>query len=92
MYAHPEAGRNDHIHGDENYNADDSEPVDLYDVIWAIQDGRSTSDGISHHEWIQRICAGDEITTIMRYITKNRHNPAFAEIMNEIETAIEGWL
>jgi hypothetical protein len=47
---------------------------------------------MSHHEWIGRICEGDEITTIMQHIIKNRKNPAFAEIMNEIENAIEGWL
>jgi len=87
---HPEAGRNDHIHGDEDYR--DSEPVDLYDVIFAIDKGTSTHDGMSHHEWIKKICDGDEITTIMRHIVKNRHKHEFAEIMNEIEAAIEGWL
>jgi hypothetical protein len=83
------AGRNDNIHGDEHLGA---EKVDLYDVIFAIRDGASTHDGISHHEWIRKICDGDEITTIIRHIVKNRHKPEFAEIMNEIETAIEGWL
>jgi hypothetical protein len=28
----------------------------------------------------------------MQRIIKDRHNPAFAEIMNDIEAAIEGWL
>jgi hypothetical protein len=84
------AGRNDYIHGDENYR--DAEPVDLYDVIFAIDKGTSTHDGRSHYDWIKRICDGDEITTIMQHIIKNRHKPEFAEIMNEIETVIEGWL
>ena len=87
---HPEAGRNDHIHGDENYR--DAEPIDLYDVIFAIDKGTSTHDGMSHHEWIRKICDGDEITKIMQHIVKNRHKPEFAEIMNEIEAAVEGWL
>ena len=87
---HSETGRNDHIHGDENYR--DAEPIDLYDVIFAIDKGTSTHDGHSHHDWIRRICDGDEITTIMQHIIKNRHKPEFAEIMNEIEIAIEGWL
>jgi hypothetical protein len=93
MYANPEAGRNDNIHGDEQYRDHlGAEAVDLYDVIFAIEKGASTHDGMSHHEWIGRICEGDEITKIMQHIIKNRNNPAFAEIMNEIETAIEGWL
>jgi hypothetical protein len=93
MYANPEAGRNDNIHGDEQYREHlGAERVDLYDVIFAIEKGASTHDGMSHHEWIGRICEGDEITTIMQHIIKNRKNPAFAEIMNEIEIAIEGWL
>ena len=93
MYANPEAGRNDNIHGDEQYRDHlGAEAVDLYDVIFAIEKGASTHDGMSHHEWIGRICEGDEITTIMQHIIKNRKNPALAEIMNEIEIAIEGWL
>jgi hypothetical protein len=93
MYANPEAGRNDNIHGDEQYRDHlGAEAVDLYDVIFAIEKGASTHDGMSHHEWIGRICEGDEITTIMQHIIKNRKNPAFAEIMNEIEIAIDGWL
>jgi hypothetical protein len=93
IHISPESGRNDHIHGDEEYRDHlGEEKVDLYDVIYSIRDGASTHDGLSHHDWIKRICEGDEITTIMRHIIKNRDNYAFAEIMNEIEAAIEGWL
>jgi hypothetical protein len=83
-------GLNDHIHGDENYQ--DPETIDIYDVIFAIEKGGSTTDGTSYHEWIHHICAGDEITNIMQHIINNRHKPEFAEIMNEIELAISGWL
>ena len=83
-------GRHDHIHGDEDYQ--DAEAIDLYDVIFAIEKGGSTTDGTSHHEWIKRICSGDEITTIVTRIVKNRHQKEYAEVMNEIEIAIEGWL
>ena len=89
---HPDAGRNDHIHGDEYREHLGAEKVDLFDVIFAIRDGASTHDGMSHHEWIRKICDGDEITTIIRHIVKNRHKPEFAELINEIEAAIEGWL
>jgi hypothetical protein len=93
MHISPESGRYDHLHGDEEYRDYlGPEALDIYDVIFAIEKGGSTTDGTSHHEWIHHICAGDEITTIMQHIIKNRHNPAFAEIMNEIELAIEGWL
>ena len=87
---HPEAGRNDNIHGDENYR--DAEPIDFYDVIFAIRDGASTHDGHSHHDWIRRICESDEITMIIRHIVINRHKRDFADIMNNIEAAIQGWL
>ena len=83
-------GRHDHVHGDEDYQ--DAEAIDLYDVIFAIEKGTSTQDGTSHHEWIKRICQGDEITNIIKHIIKNRHNHAFAEIMNAVESAIEGYL
>jgi hypothetical protein len=93
IHISPESGRNDNIHGDEQYREHlGAEAVDLYDVIFAIRDGASTHDGHSHHDWIRRICEGDEITSIMQRIIKDRHNPAFAEIMNDIEAAIEGWL
>jgi hypothetical protein len=85
-------GLNDNIHGDERREHLGAERVDLYDVLGAIETGTSTHDGHSHHDWINRICECDEITTIMRHIVKNRHNPAYAEIMSQIEIAIEGWL
>ena len=84
------AGRYDNLHGDEDYQ--DAEDIDLYDVIFAIEKGTSTQDGMSHHEWIKRICQGDEITNIIKHIIKNRHKPEYSEVMNEIEIAIEGYL
>ena len=93
MHISHEIGRYDHLHGDEEYRDYlGPETLDIYDVIFAIEKGGSTTDGTSYHEWIHHICAGDEITAIMQHVIKNRHNPAFAEIMNEIELAIEGWL
>jgi hypothetical protein len=93
IHISPESGRFDNVHGDEDYKDNlGAEKVDLYDVIFAIRDGTSTHDGHSYHDWIQRICEGDEITIIMQEIIKNRANPAFAEIMNQVESAIEGWL
>jgi hypothetical protein len=92
MYTPNEAGSNDHIHGDERYYKRQTPAVDMYDVIWAIESDTGTHDGMSHYEWTKRICEGDEIFKIMQLIVKNRRNPAFAEIMNEVETAIEGWL
>jgi hypothetical protein len=90
MYVHPDTGRNDHIHGDENYF--DAPVLDFYDVVYAIEDGTATGDGTSHHDWIKRICSGDEITVIMQHIVAHRDNPAFAKLMSQIETAVEGWL
>ena len=85
-------GRNDNIHGDEIPDGYYLVKIDSYDVIKAIEYGTSTADLTSHHEWIKRICDTDQITIIMQEIIKNRHKPAFAEIMNNVEAAIEGYL
>ena len=86
-------GRNDGVHGDEHYRDHlGAEAIDFIDVLRAIEASTGTHDGTYYHEWITRICAGDEITTIIKHIVKNRHKPEFAELMTEIELAIEGWL
>jgi hypothetical protein len=86
-------GLNDHIHGDEHYRDYlGPEAIDQIDVILAIDSGTATNDGMSHYEWCKRIAESDEMYSIIKRIVKNRHNPAFAELANDIELAIEGWL
>lgn len=90
MHVHPDTGRNDHIHGDENYF--DASDLDFFDVVHAIENSTATDDGTNYHNWIKRICSGDEITVIMQHIIANRDKPEFATLMTQIETAVEGWL
>lgn len=92
MYAHPDAGRYDHIHGDEYREHLGAEAIDLFDVLFAIEGGTSTNDGMSYYEWCRRIAECDEYIDIIQRIVKNRHNPAYAELINDVEAAIEGWL
>ena len=93
MHISPESGRNDHIHGDENYRDHlGAEAIDYIDVLHAIEAGTSTPDGMHYYHWCTRIAESDEMTEIIKHIVKNRKNPAFAELINNIELAIEGWL
>ena len=93
MHISPESGRNDHIHGDEQYRDHlGAEAVDYIDVLHAIEAETSTSDGMHYYHWCQRIAECDEYLEIIKRIVKNRHNPAYAELINDVEAAIEGWL
>jgi hypothetical protein len=86
-------GRNDHIHGDEDYRDNlGAEAIDYIDVLHAIEAGTSTPDGMHYYHWCTRIAESEEMTEIIKHIVKNRKNPAFAELINNIELAIEGWL
>ena len=86
-------GRNDHIHGDEHYRDHlGAEAIDYIDVLHAIEASTGTHDGMHYYHWCQRIAESDEMTEIIKHIVKNRKNPAFAELINNVELAIEGWL
>tara|TARA_R110000868_G_scaffold226220_1_gene478806 strand:- start:320 stop:598 length:279 start_codon:yes stop_codon:yes gene_type:complete len=81
----------DHLHGDEAYNQPAVE-VNLEDVINAIAMGESTEDGMSHHDWIKRACAGDAITNIMQHICCNIDDPKYRFITDQLKQELEGWL
>ena len=85
-------GLNDRIHGDEYREHLGAEAIDYIDVLRAIETSTSTPDGMSYYEWCQRIAECDEFVEIIKRIVKNRHNPAYAELINDVESAIEGWL
>lgn len=85
-------GLNDRIHGDEYREHLGAEAIDYIDVLRAIETSTSTNDGMSYYEWCQRIAECDEFVEIIKRIVKNRHNPAYAELINDVESAIEGWL
>jgi hypothetical protein len=93
MHISHESGRNDNVHGDEQYRDYlGPEAIDYIDVLLAIDAGTGTHDGMHYYHWCQRIAESDEMTEIIKHIVKNRKNPAFAELINNIELAIEGWL
>jgi hypothetical protein len=93
MHISPESGRYDNVHGDEDYRDHlGAEAIDYIDVLHAIEAGTSTPDGMHYYHWCTRIAESDEMTEIIKHIVKNRHKKEFAEIMNNIELAIEGWL
>jgi hypothetical protein len=87
------AGRNDNVHGDEGYRDYlGPEAIDVIDVVLAIEAETGTHDGTHYYHWCKRVAESDEIIEIIKKIVKNRHNPAFAELINDVEAAIEGWL
>lgn len=93
MRVHENTGRNDHIHGDEEYREHlGAESVDVIDVILAIDAETGTHDNMHYYHWCRRVAESDEIIDIIKRIVKNRRNPAYAELINDVEAAIEGWL
>ena len=86
-------GSNDHIHGDEDYRDHlGAEDIDYIDVLNSIESQTSKQYGMHYYHCCTRIAESDEMTEIIKHIVKNRKNPAFAELINNIELAIEGWL
>ncbi len=93
MHISHESGRYDHLHGDEEYRDYlGPEAIDYIDVLLAIEAETGTHDGMHYYHWCTRIAESDEMTEIIKHIVKNRKNPAFAELINNVELAIEGWL
>jgi len=73
------AGRNDHIHGDENTAAQTSN-----DVIEIIANNYPTA-----REWVKHLQQTDLFHHFIIIIAKNRANPEFSELINEFQAQIE---
>lgn len=76
---------------------DDDERFDLDthtadDVMNVIQHRGIDKDGLHWLDWYQRIADGDALFNITMKLLKNRHDPKYADLIDEIEAEIEGWL
>lgn len=86
MYAHPEAGRFDHIHGDEDYiNEIKDQSVD--DVLALIANNDSGA-----YDWIKLLSDTDALYHLVVILSKGRDKPEYRELLEALKTEIEGWL
>lgn len=76
---------------------DDDERFDLdvqsaNDVMNVIQFHGIDKDGLDWLSWYKRIASGDALHNIVMILVRNRQDPKYAELVNELEAEIEGWL
>jgi hypothetical protein len=65
---------------------------DANDVMNVIQFHGIDKDGLHWLDWFKRIQSGDALHNIVLFIVRNRKDPKYAELVNELEAEIEGWL
>lgn len=89
MHTHPESGRNDHIHGDEEYYTylDEIKNSNLTDVLKLIADG-----GFGAYDWIKLLRDGDLFYHLVIMLAKGRDKPEYKEMVKELKIEIEGWI
>jgi hypothetical protein len=89
MYAHPEAGRNDHVHGDEEYYTyiDELKNASLDDVLKLIANGGSCA-----YDWIKLLKDGDLFYHLVIMLAKGQDKPEYKAMVEELKIEIEGWL
>lgn len=62
------------------------------DVMDVIQHQSHDDDGLTWLGWYKRIAQGDALFNIVQILVKNRKDPKYAELINELESEIEAWL
>lgn len=62
------------------------------DIMDVIEHRTLDDDGLSWVEWHKRLESGDALYNIVQKLLKNRNNPHYADLIEEIEAEIEGWL
>jgi hypothetical protein len=76
---------------------DDNERFNIYtqdanDVMDVIQFSGIDKDGLHWLDWYKRIQAGDAFYNITMKLVRNRKDPKYAELIEELEAEIGGWL
>ena len=74
---------------DERFNLDTQTADEVMDVI---QHSGIDKDGIHWLDWFERIEGGDALFNIVTILVKNRKDPKYKELVEELEAEIEGWL
>ena len=73
----------------ERFNLDTQNADEVMDVI---QHSGIDKDGMHWLDWFERIESGDALYNIVMIIVKNRKDPKYKELVEELEAEIEGWL
>jgi hypothetical protein len=82
-------GRNDDVHGDEDYYdyIDELKNANVDDVIKTIANGGSDA-----YEWLKLLKDGDILYHLLIILCKNKDKPEHSEMLKELKIEIEGWL
>jgi hypothetical protein len=84
-------GRNDNVHGDEQYLTARPE-ITADDILEVIAVNGADACGVTAREWIKQLAATDALYHLLVIVSKNRHNPAFNQLIDAVKTEIEGFL
>jgi hypothetical protein len=74
---------------DERFNLNTNTVDDVMDVI---QFSGIDKDGLHWMDWYKRIQSGDALYNITMILVRNRKDPHFAELIDQLDAEIEGWL
>jgi hypothetical protein len=74
---------------DERFNLNTNTVDDVMDVI---QFCGIDKDGLHWMDWYKRIQSGDALYNITMILVRNRKDPQFAELIDQLDAEIEGWL
>ena len=77
------------MNDDERFNLNTQSVSDVMDVI---QFSGIDKDGMHWMDWYNRIKTGDAFYNITMILVRDRKNPHFAELIDQLDAEIEGWL
>ena len=84
-------GRNDNVHGDEQYLTAQPE-ITPDDILEVIANNGEDMRGVTAREWIKQLATTDALYHLLVIISKDRHNLAFNQLIDAVKTEIEGVL
>ena len=84
-------GRNDNVHGDEQYLTARPE-ITADDVLEVIANNGTDVCGITAREWIRQLADTDALYHLLVIVAKGRDNTAFSGLIDAVKTEIEGVL
>ena len=77
------------MNDDERFNLNTQSVSDVMDVL---QFCGIDKDGMHWMDWYNRIKTGDAFYNITMILLRDRKNPHFAELIDQLDAEIEGWL
>jgi hypothetical protein len=77
------------MNDDERFNIYIQDANDVMDVI---QFSGIDKDGLHWMDWYKRIQSGDALYNITMILVRNRKDPHFAELIDQLDAEIGGWL